>query len=413
MTKSARFIYYTILVGLIGNAIFTLVAQVKMKGEYTESTVGGWYYQLAFVSNIILSLASIFSFILYRKKFPLIISICYVLLLLLIFVTSFSDMGLFSKTPSLFYSPKGIGAWLNFGILYFTAEEQYTVKIFQFFRILCLVFIVFNLGQIALLGTISNRDDALNAIRDTTVYLIWVYPIFFFDASDKTQVAKLIKYGLIILVAFFAFAIASRSYLLIIILFLLIKLKMDLKDRKNSMLIVVMAAMVLVTGYYFVANIHKFQNIKGLLAIFSGRIDDDTRSSQLKEFLDQYNWDKLFSGVGPSGTWNWSVHPKGGYEWLDNQFMLVTWWFGIITCLIYIVYIFYPVIRKNPTKNLMVGNAKIMIFCWILACAGLSIYVTISTKLFYYFITLLIGVATLNVKQTSFLAISKDKKRIE
>ena len=413
MKKNALIIYYIILIGLIGTAIFTLFSQFNMKGEYTESTVGGWYYQVAFVSNILLTIASIYSFIIYRKSFPVIVSICYALLLLLIFVTSFSDMGMFSKTPSMFYSPKGIGAWINFGLLYFTAEEAYTVKIFKIFKQLCFVFIVFNLAQLALLGTISNRDDALNAVRDTTVYLIWVYPIFFFDSSDKTQFAKAVKYGLILLVAFFAFAIASRSYLLVIIFFILIKLKRDLKEGKNSMVIVGISGMALLVGYYFTANIQKFNNVKGLLSTFSGRIDADTRTSQLREFLDQYNYDKLFSGVGPSGKWHWSVYTKGGYEWLDNHFILITWWFGIITCLVYIAFLVYPVIRKNPTKNLMVSNAKIIIIFWILACGGFAIYATICTKLFYYFITLLIGVATLNVKQTSFLAISKDKKRIE
>jgi len=406
MTKSAQIVFYILLAGIIGNILFLFMSQINMKGEYTESTVGGWYYTLAFVSNVLLSMVSVYSFVMYRHKFPWIVTACYLALLLLIFIASFNDLGMFSKQPSLFYCPKGIGTWINFGLLYFMAEEAYRVKLFRIFKIVCYAVVIFNFGAIALLGTISNRTDAENAIRDTTCYLIWVYPFFFFDETDKTTITKAFKYTMIIFVAFFAFAIASRSYLLIVIIYFLIKLKRDLKEGKNTILIVAMSGIMLLVGYYFTANIHSFNNIKGLLNIFSGRMDDDSRSSQLREFLDQYNYDKLFSGVGPSGTWHWSVYTKGGYEWLDNQFILATWWFGIITCLIYIAFLGYPIIRKNPNNDVTMTNAKIVIFFWILACAGFAIYVTFSTKLFYYFITFLIGYATLNVKEKTFLKVS-------
>ncbi|HVS93276.1 MAG TPA: hypothetical protein VHE59_14660 [Mucilaginibacter sp.] len=329
---------------------------------------------------------------------------CYLILLLLVAIGSFSAIGYFTKTPSFFYSPKGLGTWINFGLLYFTAEEEYTAKLIKLFRVLVYAFIIFNLGQLAMLGTISNRDDALNAIRDTTVYLIWVYPFFFLDGSDKTNWAKIIKYCILLLVAFFVFAIASRSYLLYIAIFFLIKLKRDLKEAKNAILIVVMSGMLLLAGYFAVANLSRLNTVKGLLNVFAGRIDDDTRSSQLKEFLDQYNYDKLFTGVGPTGTWNWSIYPKGGYEWLDNQYMLLTWWFGLQTCLVYILFLLYPLFRKNSTRSIEISNAKILIFLWILACGGFAIYVTFSTKLFYYFITLLIGIATLNVRRKTLLS---------
>jgi len=405
--NSSRFIYYVILAGLFGNILFTLISQSSMKGEYTESTVGGWYYQVAFASNILLTVASVYSAVMYRKYFPTIVTACYLLMLLLVSIGSFSAIGLFTKTPSLFYSPKGLGTWINFGLLYFTAEEAYTAKIFKIFKIVCFVFIAFNLAQIALLGTISNREEALNAIRDTAVYVIWVYPFFLFDDSDKTRMQTILKYGAIVLVAFFAFAIASRSYLLCVVFFFLIKLKRDLKEGRNSIIIVAMAGILLLGGYYLIANIQNFHNIKGLLNIFSGRIDDDTRTSQLREFLDQYNYDKLFSGVGPAGKWHWSVYTKGGYEWLDNQFMLLTWWFGIQTCLVYISFLAYPIFRKNTENSLAITNAKIIIFFWILACGGFAIYVTFSTKLFYYFITFLIGIATLNIRKKTFISFDK------
>lgn len=409
MATTTRVVYYIILAGILGNIVFTLFSQVNMKGEYSETTVGGWYYQIAFLSNILLTIAGIYSFVTYRKHFPVLVTACYLLMILLVAIGSFSAIGLFSKTPSLFYSPKGLGTWVNFAILYFTAEEAYTAKIFRVFKILCYVFLAFNIIQIGLLGSISNRDQALNAIRETSVYVIWVYPFFFFDNNDKTSLAKIMKYFTMLLVGFSAFAIASRSYLLCVIFFLLIKLRRDLKDTKNAMAIVGMIGVMMLCGYFAVANLHDFHSIKGLLNVFAGRIDDDTRTSQLKEFMDQYNYDKLFSGVGPAGKWNWSVHPHEGYEWLDNQFMLLTWWFGIQTCLIYILFLLYPILRRNTENSIAITNAKIIIFFWILACGGFAIYITFSTKLFYYFISLLIGIATLNIRKKTFISLDRTK----
>jgi len=48
---------------------------------------------------------------------------------------------------------------------------------------------------------------------------------------------------------------------------------------------------------------------------------------------------------------------------------------------------------------LRVTNAKIILFFWTLACAGFGIYITISSSLYYYFMTLMIGIVTLNVRK--------------
>jgi hypothetical protein len=402
---TARYIYYIIIAALLGNVLYTIMSQLNMKSDFTEITVSAWYSKVATVSNILLTLVSIYSFVIYRRHFPRIVTVCYVVMLLLVIMGCFSSISIFLKKPTWFYSAKGIGTWINFGLLFFTAEEEYTAKIFKVFKILIYVFIAFNLGQMAIVGTISNRVEALNAVRDTTVYLIWVYPFFFFDNSDKTTWAKILKYGTLLLITFFAFVIASRSYLLFMIFFILIKLKRDLKEGRSTILIIVMVGVLMLAGYFMVANLQNLNTIKGLLNVFAGRMDDDTRSSQLKEFLDQFNYDRLFSGVGPMGTWRWSGYTKGGYEFLDNQFMLLTWWFGLQTCLVYMLFLLYPVFRRNSTKSIDITNAKIIIFFWFLACGGFAIYVTFCTALYYYFITLLIGIATLNIRKKTLLTI--------
>jgi hypothetical protein len=180
-----------------------------------------------------------------------------------------------------------------------------------------------------------------------------------------------------------------------------IKLKRDLKEGRNLLIIGSMVVMGLLAVFYVASNIDKFGTIKDLSSVFAGRMNEDSRSSQLKEFLDQYNTDKLFTGVGPAATWNWSGDRKAPYEWLDNQFILTAWWFGIQTSIIYFLFLLYSLFKKNVMNILWVTNSKILIFFWMLACAGFGIYITISSSFYYYFISFLIGVITLNIRHVT------------
>jgi len=399
--KSSRIVFSLIIIGLFCHFNSLLFSQFNMHDPASADVTTAWYSKLSLLSDIALTFCSIYCFITYHKKFPAIINICYLIMILFVFIGSFNDLSIFTKTPSVFYSPKGIGTWINFGLLYFTAEEAYTSKIFKLYKYFCYAIILFNVMQIGLLGSVSNREQALNAIRDTTVNVLWIFPFFFLDNDDKTTNAKLLKYFLILLLAFFAFAIASRSYLLTIAIFILIKLKRDLKEGRSAAMLAGMAIIGVLLGYYVVSNIDKFTTLKDLGSVFSGRIGEDSRSSQLKEFMDQFNYDKLFTGVGPTGEWNWSGDLKAPYQWLDNQFILATWWFGLQTFIVYFIYLVYSAFRRNPLKILAVSNGKIVVFFWILACAGFGIYVTFSSSLYYYFITFLIGTITLNIRHVS------------
>lgn len=402
MLQRSRIIFYVIIVALSMHVISLVLTQLSANSELTTSASNGaWYNKAAFVCDIALTFVSIYCFMVYRSFFPVFINACYLLLLLLIFIASFSDLSMFSKTPTSFYSPKGLGTWINFGILYFAVEDAYLRKIIKFFKYLCYGLFVFNLMRLATAGSISNRDAALDAVRDTAIVSIWVYPFFFLSDDDKTVGAKLLKYFLILLVAFFAFSIASRSYLLTIAIIMFIKLRRDFKDGRNKMIILSMAVVGLAAGYFLFSNIDKFGTVNDLFSIFTGRVNDDTRSGQLKEFMQQYKFDNLFTGVGPNASWNWSGDLKAPYQWLDNQFILLTWWFGIQTCIVYILFTYYSIFKKNPLRILDVTNAKITIFFWTLACAGWGIYVTYSTSLYYYFITILIGLVTVNVRHVT------------
>lgn len=393
--RTSALVFYTILIGILSTAIAMIFSQLDMEYSATQGVAVGWYYQLAFIGNILLTIASVYSFIQYQNRFPKVITFCYVSLVLLVVFASLKDYQEFMKTPSLFYSPKGVGTWINFGLLYFVAEEYYSTRIVKWFRLICFATILFNFYQIVSLKGISSRSDSLYVITDTTVFIFWTYPFFFLDSSDKNSTSKIGKYAIMLLVASFAFFISSRSYMLIALFYILVKLKRDLSDRRNALAFLFLFGVFLLVVFVTVSKLQDVNIVQGALSIFSDRITEDSRSSQLVEFMSQYDDKNLFSGLGPTAKWLWSGYDQGYYEWLDNQYVLIIWWFGIQTCIIYLLFLICGLFKKSIADT-DVKNGKFVIFFWILACAGFAIYVNISTKSYYYFITLLMGKITLN-----------------
>jgi hypothetical protein len=100
--------------------------------------------------------------------------------------------------------------------------------------------------------------------------------------------------------------------------------------------------------------------------------------------------DKLMGGVGPKGTWFWSA--VGEYTFLDNQFLLLAWWAGLPALLIYLFMVIAATLRKSEVlffEN--IKGSRMIIGWWILGCLGFAIYISISSSLYYYFISLLMG----------------------
>jgi hypothetical protein len=409
MSINSRWIFYLIVTGLVLNGLFLLFSQINMDStdQSTNVPVSTWYSQLGFIGNLLLTAASVVSFAMFFRRFPVLLNACYIALILIIALMSALDFGEFVKTPSLFYLAKGLGSWINFGVLYFMADEFYGARILKLFKWLCYCFIFFNLIKIVQFGAISNREQVERAIRDTSVYLFWVYPFFFLNSVGETRLSNMIKYLLMLFILFFAFAISSRSYTMIIVVYMLVKAIRDVRHKKNAAVLTVMAVLLCFVSVYLLLNIENFKSLNDLLTIFSGRIDDDSRTGQLKEFFGQFNTDNLFKGVGVTGTWNWSGDKTGKYAWLDNQFVLVTWTFGIQTTFLYLCFVLKGLFKKNFSHDPAVINAKITIFFWLLACAGFAIYATISTSLFYYFISFMIGFVALNKKYITIMLVKQ------
>ena len=108
----------------------------------TEEEVYPWYIQMGYYGNICISMAAVLSFIFYRKYFPLYVAVCYLLMILLVVLTSINDFEDIINKPSIIYSVKGIGTFINFGILFFAAKLDDFKKVLSLFYGICFVFMM-------------------------------------------------------------------------------------------------------------------------------------------------------------------------------------------------------------------------------------------------------------------------------
>jgi hypothetical protein len=387
MKSIGRLIFLFIFIGIILNAVKTYFYQNDIETIIVQE-VYGWYFKLSTYGNGLISIAALLSFLLYNKYFPAYVSFCYVALIILVTIASWNDLGAIIKTPSIFYSPKGAGTFINFGILFFAANTLYFPWLLKLFYYLCFFFLIASIINLGKVGFGAERTEYLYAIRDFTVYLIWVFPYFLLQAENNKLVNAL-NVLTFLLIFIFVLSTGARAYLLIYAIYFFVKFKQQLQGKFVVMTIIGMVILIAAT-FFFLSNTGLSKTIAGAFNILSERKSEDTRSSQIIEFLHQYDVGYLFQGVGPMKTWNWSA--VGPYEFLDNQFLLLGWWAGLPTLLIYLYFLVRSFFIKS--EILIFENIKgiqLIIGLWILACMGLAIYAAISTDLFYYFITLLMG----------------------
>lgn len=384
----SKYIYWGILFGVLCNAVRIYLSQLDAQ-SIAEDEVYGWYFRLNYLGNVVLCACAVTSFILYRKYFPSFINICYILMVLAVTVASIGDFDTIFRRPTFFFSIKGIGTYINFGLLYFVADTERFPKVLKLFYYLCFVFIVAGFINLAKVGLGASRREFMLTIKDLAFYCMWVFPYFFLqEEEDKKK--NLINLAAFMLIVVLVFCTGARSYLIISALFLAIKFSKQLKS-KNGVFAILGMLMVIGAGYVFLLNSDYSATVGDAATNLSERSDQDTRSDQILDFLSQYDMEYLVQGVGPKGTWYWhSIESK--YEFLDNQFLLLAWWAGLPAILTYIVLLVRSLFEKSEILLFQnIKGIKLIIGLWIAACLGFAIYVTISSEPYYYFITFMIG----------------------
>ena len=384
-----KIIYYLIVLGLTMIAIKMYFSQSEME-ENMFSQKYGWYYKLEFIGNLHICAASILCFITYRKYFPLFLSVCYVTLILLVLLTSLTDIPKMLKTPNYFFTIRGVGTFANFGLLFFAANTKYFNKVLRLFYLICISFIIAGFINLGKVGMGASRQQFLWAIRDFTVILIWVFPFFFLQTYENKRL-NMINTAIFFIIFIFVLSTGSRTYLAIYFIYLIVKFRHQLRS-KNGALVIIGTILVGVGVFFFISsNSGLNKTMEGALDILSERANEDSRSGQIIEFLRQWEPEYFLQGVGPYKSWYWTNYGDY-YYFLDNQFLLMGWWAGLPALFVYLYLLFRALFTKPEINNYTdVKGIQLMVGLWILACLGFAIYITISSSIYYFFLDVIMG----------------------
>ena len=390
MKPISKYIFWALIAGISCTVIKLYLSQQDMSvsGGDIESA-WPWYFKVAFLGNVLVSLAAVASFILYNKYFPKYVIACYLLLVLFVIISS---AGTFSQTlskPTFFYTSKGVGTFINIGILFFAADTKYFPKILDYFYYACMFILAASIISLGKVGFGATRKEFLTYIRDYTVFLMWVFPYFFLQEEENKK-KNLINLGAALLLFVLVFSSGSRSYLILFILYAISKFSRQLATR-NGVFAIIGLIIFCVGGYFILLNSPLASTVENAFGNLSERSGEDTRSGQIYEFLAQYDMDYLIQGVGPLKGWFWS-NVNDYYNYLDNQFLLIAWWAGLPAITAYVFLLVKSLFIKSEIQLYeKIKGIKLIIFCWIAACLGFAIYCTLSSEPYYYFLSLIMG----------------------
>ena len=384
----SKYIYYAIIIGISCNVV-RLYFQQRDALELALEQVYPWYYQVGFLGNVFMCFAAVSSFFLYRKFFPSYITACYLLLILLVFIASVNDLNAIFKRPNFFFSIKGIGTFINFGVLYFAADTERFPKVLKYFYFICFFLIAAAFINLAGMGFGASRKEYLTSIGGLVFYCIWVFPYFFLQHGENKK-KNLINLGTFMVIILLVLFTGARSYLIISALYLIVKFSKTLKS-KNGVAMIIGLIVLTGVGYIILSNSAFSGSVEGAVNNLSERSAEDTRSEQILDFLSQYDTAYLLQGVGPTALW-FSHGNNDLYGFLDNQFLLLLWWAGLPALLTYIFFLVKSLFTKSEIQYFEeIKGLKMIIALWIAASLGFAIYVTISSDLYYFFISFMIG----------------------
>ncbi|MGD1945208.1 MAG: hypothetical protein ACFB0A_02800 [Croceivirga sp.] len=368
--------------GLFLSLFFMYFAQERLYNSLNNEglTLGSERY-LRILSVILIFVSSLFSLFLSKAKYHFSIYFCY--LTLVIYVSlNYIFSGADPSNMTQFMSTKGIGPWICLGLIF----VSYDTKRFESFK----KFLFFSSIFISLLAIVKMvesgvglwRGQALSQYRVYAVNLIWVAPYVFLMLKNKPKLRWLRLFSLIMGIVL-ALVIQTRSFLIIY----LITILFDFFHTKNLQ----KYSIALIVGFigfaYLVLNTCILNDSMERLL---NRGTDDTRSCHLMAFFSQLKFTELITGKGFFASYS-----KGGYtsSYLDNQWLYLFWWGGLIPVLTY----FY-LSALLPIKLILRGKMDyetqvecFVLILWVLALGGLAIYSTMSVDFFFFIISILQG----------------------
>lgn len=369
-------------IGLSLYLFFIYFAQERLYNNITtgDLSLGAEKY-LRILSVLFIFLTVIISFLVAKTKYHHSIYIAYVLLVLYLglnFIITVDDISEISR----FMDSKGIGTWLCLG-LFLTSFDDRRFELFKKFLFISVVFIsILALYNFTQFGVGLYRGQALSKYQVYAVNMVWIAPYVFLILKNNRKL-KWLRLCSITMGIILALITQTRSFLLIYFITILF----DFYHTKNKRTYVILLSIAFVGLSYLILNTKMLSSSFELLM---NRGTNDTRSEQLLTFISQLNFTEIITGGGFL-----SSYTEGRMVWtaVDNQWMYLIWWGGLIPTLCYF-YLSAIIPIKLIFKGSMDYETKVECFIlilWVLALGGLAIFSTMSVDFFFFVVCIILG----------------------
>ncbi|WP_281542975.1 hypothetical protein [Maribacter aestuarii] len=376
-----RLISFLLFLGLTFGLIFIYFAQERHYNTlvYGNLLLGTERY-LRILCVMLVFLVSVLAIFRSKSRYTLNVYAAYVVLLgyiTLNYVLYGADI--FDTTKLM--DTKGIGPWICMGLIFVSQNDGIfkNIKIFLFIT----VFVIFALSVYNFIdyGVGAYRGEAIAKYLVYAVNMVWIAPYVFLILKNKVKFAKF-RFLVLLPGVFLALITQTRSFLLIYFLVLLF----DFFHTKKKTLYILFGSIL---AFGFMALLLSSEALSSSYKLLGKRGLEDSRTSQLVQFTDQINIIELVVGKGPDATWSFSGF---AYQHLDNQWMLLLWWGGLIPFLMYFyLTAFIPVKMFLKTDDYETKVESFILILWTLACGGMAIFSTMSVEFYFFVICLIQG----------------------
>ena len=377
-----RRISFFLFSGLLLYLFFLFFDQERLYRQLTGGSIAlGPEKYLRIFSVFFIFITILISIFSARSKYHVSMFIAFFLLILVVCINYFvSGADLFDMTEFMY--TRGIGTWICLGLI-FVGYDDKRYRIFKKFLLFAVLFVsVLTVYNLIDFGVGKWRGQALSKYQNYAVNMVWMAPYVFLQLKNNEKL-KLLRLFVLFMGIILALICQIRSFL--IIYFLTLVFDYWNTEKKSSYLLVMLLGFSGLT--YLVLNTQVFSSSLDLLIT---RGTSDTRLEQLTVFVSQLNFFELITGGG-----FFKSYVFGNTKWVavDNQWLYLLWWGGLIPFLCYF-YLSALIPLKMIFKGGLNYETKVECFVlilWILGLTGLAIYSTMSVDFFFFIITIILG----------------------
>ncbi len=376
--KISTIITKILSIAFILKTIAVLLDQQQLETHRVDAVLHLGTY-VSYIANILFFVSGFLGLKYEGKFYPKYVrSFFWLILFWIIFVYLRSGASIFD--PSTFMSVKGIGPYLGMSIM-FTANPIRFHKMTKVFLLIGLILVIGGLYNSLKLGMGFDRKTAQMQLLLIAANLIWISPLVLFFNFKKHKVLAITIFATSFI---FSVLIVTRSFMVLHVLVLLFFMRYVLKIKLIGLIITIVVAIVSIN---FLPNIGVIQHAASLL---NGRMGNDTRSLQIFLFLESVEFKDFIFGSGVFSYWRMG---NKDYQWLDNQILLTAWWAGIVPIYCYLSLLMKSIIKHLLKRNVDPTNKSkaFILFLWVLALSGLSIFISISSSLYHFAIMFVLG----------------------